>query len=56
MAQELYLTQPVVSIQLKNFQNQFPIPLTEIFGIKLYVTDFGIEVASAAEKIINEVD
>ena len=54
-AEELHLTQPAVSIQLKNFQDQFEIPLTEIIGRKLYVTDFGKEIVLAAEKIINEV-
>jgi LysR family transcriptional regulator, low CO2-responsive transcriptional regulator len=54
-AEELHLTQPAVSIQLKNFQDQFEIPLTEIIGRKLYVTDFGKEIAVAAEKIVNEV-
>ena len=52
---ELHLTQPAVSIQLKNFQDQFDIPLTEIHGRKLYITDFGKEIAIAAERIINEV-
>lgn len=55
-AEELFLTQPAVSIQLKNFQNQFDIPLTEIIGRKLYVTAFGKEIAIAAENIINEVN
>jgi DNA-binding transcriptional LysR family regulator len=54
-AVELNLTQPAVSIQLKNFQDQFDIPLTEISGRKLYVTDFGHEIALAAEKIIEQV-
>ena len=54
-AEELHLTQPAVSIQLKNFQDQFEIPLTEVLGRKLYVTDFGKEIAIAAENIINEV-
>jgi DNA-binding transcriptional LysR family regulator len=54
-SEELHLTQPAVSIQLKNFQDQFPIPLTEVVGRKLYITDFGKEIAQAAEKIINEV-
>ncbi len=54
-AEELYLTQPAVSIQLKNFQDQFPIPLTEVVGRKLYITDFGKQIAMAAEKILNEV-
>jgi DNA-binding transcriptional LysR family regulator len=52
-AEELHLTQPAVSIQLKNFQNQFEIPLTEIVGRKIFVTDFGKEVAMAAENILN---
>ncbi|WPP52149.1 LysR family transcriptional regulator [Catalinimonas niigatensis] len=54
-AGELHLTQPAVSIQLKNFQDQFDIPLTEVIGRKLYVTEFGHEVARSAEKILNEV-
>ncbi len=55
-AEELNLTQPAVSIQLKNFQDQFSIPLTEIVGRKLFVTDFGMEIAEATEKIIEEVN
>ncbi|MBW1297056.1 LysR family transcriptional regulator [Aquimarina litoralis] len=55
-SEELHLTQPAVSIQLKNFQDQFPIPLTEVIGRKLYVTDFGKEIAIAAKKIIDEVN
>jgi len=55
-AEELHLTQPAVSIQLKNLQDQFEIPLTEIIGRQLYVTDFGKEIAIAAENIINEVN
>jgi DNA-binding transcriptional LysR family regulator len=54
-AEELHLTQPAVSIQLKNFQEQFEIPLTEIVGKKIFITDFGNEIGKAAESIINEV-
>jgi DNA-binding transcriptional LysR family regulator len=54
-AEELHLTQPAVSIQLKNFQDQFDIPLTEVVGRKIYITDFGREIAEAAENIINQV-
>src|SRR3990170_6727557 len=54
-AEELHLTQPAVSIQLKNFQDQFVIPLSELIGRKLYITDFGKEIAVAAENILNEV-
>lgn len=54
-SEELHLTQPAVSIQLKNFQNQFDIPLTEVVGRKIYITDFGREISEAAENIINQV-
>lgn len=54
-AEALFLTQPAVSIQLKNFQDQFNIPLTEVVGRKLYVTDFGKEIAHAAEEIVNQI-
>ena len=39
-SKELNLTQPAVSIQLRNFQDQFDIPLTEVIGRKIYITDF----------------
>lgn len=55
-AEELNLTQPAVSIQLKNFQDQFDIPLTEIVGRKIYITDFGREIAISAENIIYQVN
>lgn len=55
-AEELHLTQPAVSIQLKNLQDQFDIPLTEVVGRKLFVTDFGMQIAEAAENILNEVN
>ncbi|MFM2135261.1 MAG: HTH-type transcriptional activator CmpR [Bacteroidota bacterium] len=54
-AEELFLTQPAVSIQLRNFQDNFEIPLTEVVGRKLYVTDFGKEIASSAERILEQV-
>jgi len=55
-SEELNLTQPAVSIQLKKLQDQFDIPLTEVVGRQLYVTDFGEELVSSVEKILNEVD
>ena len=54
-AEELHLTQPAVSIQLKNFQTQFDIPLTEVVGRKIYITDFGKEIAQSAEDILGQV-
>lgn len=55
-SEELFLTQPAVSIQLRNFQNQFAIPLTEIIGRQLFVTEFGKEIAQIAKKILDEVE
>ena len=55
-AGKLKLTQPAVSIQLKNLQEQFEIPLTEVIGRKIYITDFGKKVAEAADRILNEAE
>ncbi|TWO33258.1 LysR family transcriptional regulator [Seonamhaeicola sediminis] len=54
-SEALYLTQPAVSIQLKKFQEQFKTPLFEVVGRKIYITEFGEEIAKAAENILNEV-
>ncbi|MFK7775519.1 MAG: LysR family transcriptional regulator [Saprospiraceae bacterium] len=55
-AEEMFMTQPALSIQLKNFQMQFEIPLTEKIGKKLYLTDFGKSIASIARNILKEAD
>jgi len=54
-AEELNLTQPAVSIQLKNFQSQFDIPITENIGRKIYITDFGKEIAEIAKSVIDKL-
>ncbi len=54
-SEELHLTQPAVSIQLKNLQDQFDIPLIQIICRKVHITDFGKEIALAAEKILLQV-
>lgn len=53
-SEALFLSQPAVSIQLKNFQNQFSIPLFEVIGRQVYITEFGEEIAAAARKILDE--
>lgn len=53
-AEALYLTQPAVSIQMKNFQDQFRLPLFHITGRKFFVTEFGAEVARSARRIKEE--
>lgn len=54
-SEALYLTQPAVSIQLKKLQEQFEVPLFEVVGRRLYITDFGSEIARTAEKILEQV-
>lgn len=54
-SEKLHLTQPAVSIQLKKFQDQFDIPLTEVIGRQIFVTDFGKEIAETAEKILHQI-
>ena len=53
-SEELFLTQPAVSIQLKKLQDQFDIPLTERIGRNIHITDFGHEIAKAAKRILSE--
>jgi DNA-binding transcriptional LysR family regulator len=55
-SEALHLTQPAVSIQLKNLQAQFDKPLIEIIGRKVYITDFGNDIAENIEAIVHEVD
>lgn len=55
-AEELYLTQPAISIQLKKLQEQFSQPLFEVIGRQLYITDFGKEVAKSVDKVLGEVE
>jgi DNA-binding transcriptional LysR family regulator len=53
---ELHMTQPAVSIQLRNLQQQFDVPLTEVIGRQLYVTDFGEEILTSALEIIDKME
>ena len=55
-SEQLFLTQPAVSIQLKNFQAQFNLPLFEIVGRKLYITEFGEEISETAFNILEQVE
>lgn len=55
-AAELHLTQPAVSMQLKNLQAQFNIPLMEVVAKRMHITDFGHQIAQAAREILREVE
>lgn len=54
-ASVLNLTQPAVSIQLKNLQDQFEFPLFEVIGKRIFITDFGTEILQSATAIFNEI-
>jgi DNA-binding transcriptional LysR family regulator len=54
-SEELFLTQPAVSIQLKKFQDQFKNPLFEVVGRKIYITEFGEEIAKAAAIVLEDL-
>ena len=55
-SEELNLTQPGVSVQLKNFQDQFDIPLYEVIGRQIYITDFGMEIHEIIQEVFFRVD
>ncbi|WP_029036912.1 LysR family transcriptional regulator [Salinimicrobium xinjiangense] len=55
-AEELHLSQPAVSIQIRNLQDQFDVPLLEIIGRKVFITQFGNEIAEASGRIIREIE
>jgi DNA-binding transcriptional LysR family regulator len=55
-SEALYLTQPAISIQLKKLQDEFEIPLTEVIGRQLYVTEFGQQIRQLAKNILDKVD
>jgi DNA-binding transcriptional LysR family regulator len=55
-AQVLNLTQPAISIQLRNLQNQFDLNLYEILGKQIFITEFGKKIAESADEIIKQVE
>lgn len=55
-AEALFLTQPAVSIQLKKLQEEFEVPLTEVIGRKLYITEFGQQIRELALDILDKAD
>ncbi len=55
-AEELNMSQPAVSIQLKNFQSNFASPLTEFVHKRIYLTEFGRTVAAKAEEVLRSTE
>ncbi len=54
-AKKLHMTQPAVSIQLKQLQDHFGVSLTEVVGRKLYLTDAGKELYDRIRVINTEL-
>ncbi len=54
-AEELFLTQPTVSAQIKSFGESIDMPLYEQIGRTIHLTDVGIMVARACREIINQL-
>lgn len=54
-ADELHLTQPAVSMQVKQLEEQAGLPLTEMIGKKVFLTIAGEEVARHARRIAQQL-
>jgi DNA-binding transcriptional LysR family regulator len=55
-AEELYLTQPTVSIQIKQLSKAVGFPLFEKLGKQLYLTEVGNRLFSTCQTIFGELD
>lgn len=55
-ADQLFMTQPAVSIQLKNFQQQFKTPLYEYQGRGIVITEFGKQIAKIVGSCMNNLN
>jgi DNA-binding transcriptional LysR family regulator len=55
-AEELHLTQPAVSMQLKALEADCELPLTELVGRQLRLTEAGDVVASYARRVQQDLD
>jgi len=52
-AKSTHVTQPTVSMQLKEISNAVGLPLYEVISKKIYFTDAGKELASTAREMLN---
>jgi len=55
-AEELYLTQPTVSMQVKQLTKSLGLPLFEQVGKRLYLTDAGRELYSTCQDIFDKLE
>lgn len=55
-ADELHLTQPAVSMQIRQLESQAGLPVTEQLGKQIHLTEAGEEVYRYARSILQQVD
>jgi DNA-binding transcriptional LysR family regulator len=55
-AEELFLTQPAVSMQIKQFEEAVGLPLFERLGKKIYLTQAGSELYQLSRNIAQQLD
>lgn len=55
-AEELFLTQPTVSIQIKQLTELVGLPLTEQIGKRLYLTEAGRELQKVCKRVFDDLD
>ena len=55
-AEELHLTQPAVSMQIRQLEQQAGLALTEQLGKQVYLTEAGEEVHRYAKSILQQID
>ena len=55
-SEELYLTQPTVSMQMKKLTDMVGVPLVEQVGKKLFLTDAGKELAQSCREVFGIMD
>lgn len=55
-ADELYLTQPTISMQMKKLADMVGVPLIEQVGKKVFLTDAGRELAQASREVFGIMD
>lgn len=55
-AEEMHLTQPAVSVQVKNLEDSVGLPLLEYFGRRVHLTDAGRELYALCETIFQSLD
>lgn len=55
-AEEVHLTQPAVSIQVKRLEEKVGLPLTEQVGKRMHLTSAGEEVFAASQDVLSRLD